>query len=118
MMPLSRLVGMSFGLLVWGAHFLACYILVAIVCQMGVGQSRWMGVPAAPLVVGLLTVAAAGLLLLDGLTDLAKIRRQGGVVDDGHPAGFLVASRLGISILSLVAVLWVGFSGIIVPACR
>jgi len=113
--PVTRLLAMMSGLIIWTAQFTAIYGITAIACARGHGQATYFGIGIVPLAIAvatLLAFAACGLVLVWSL----RARRRGHT--DPHPTDrFLQDATILISGLSLVAIAWQGLPALLVPSC-
>lgn len=119
----DSLIGMVAGPLVWAAHFLTCYILVAVACAFGfdavAGPGGWDAVRTALLIVSGIALAIIAMLIL-----LAWRRwlQAGGSetprdeVQARHR--FMAMGSLLLCFLSGVAVVYVAIPLMLLPMCR
>jgi hypothetical protein len=98
-----RAGGALFGPLVWAAHFLIVYASESLLCRLADGAAH----TALLAVATLLALAAV-------LVDVAAQRRRG---DGDDLGGFIAASRIGLDLLSVLAILLVALAGLALPAC-
>jgi hypothetical protein len=113
--PVTRLLAMMSGLIIWTAQFTAIYGITAVACARGYGQSTLFGVGIVPLAIAAATSVAfaiCGLVLVRALGERRRRR------DDPHPTDrFLQDATILISGLSLVAIAWQGLPALCVPSC-
>jgi uncharacterized membrane protein YidH (DUF202 family) len=102
---------MIVGPLVWGAHFTLSYALLSIGCALDWQRISLLGVDVIRLVLSALTAVAV--LLLIGLAVSGWHRWR--AAPEGTAERFSAGSALGLHILSLIAVIWVGMA---VPLMR
>lgn len=64
---LVRLLDPAFGFFVWSAHFLVVYIVTAVLCVLGLGAASADAQSTFMTTLGVVTVAAAAILLLHAI---------------------------------------------------
>jgi hypothetical protein len=105
-----RLVGSSFGFLVWAAHLLVVYVAEAVACQLSVVSVMS---PDAGLIVSLAAATAlAALIVVAHGWRLWRQRRA-----DGEQ-GFLARVAVGQDAIATLAILWQLIPLFTVPLCR
>lgn len=112
------------GPVIWSVHFMVVYLLVEAGCS-GSGQGLRLLDPPVPTVATLAATALAALALLVcarwsyrhwQASRHEPARRDGGLGGDG-PNGSLAFASFLLSLLGLVAVLFVGLPAVVLPAC-
>lgn len=97
---------------VWLAHFTFAYVMVSLVCSAGAAQREILGIALVPLTVGIATIAACALFVVQGCIDYRRWR--------AHEAGtqaFISAVSVLLCGLSALGVLWVAFPAFVLPPC-
>lgn len=116
----DSLIGMVAGPLIWAAHFVTCYTVVALACAFGFGtEGPWSAVTIA-----LVIVSAVALALIAALTLLAYRRwRQAG--SPGQPREpvqarhrFMAVSGMLLCILSGISLVYVSVPLFILSPCQ
>ena len=107
---LARLLDPAFGFFVWSAHFLIVYIAAAVLCVLGLGTASAQTQSTFMTSLGLVTVAAAALVLLHA----ARRYRQDRDVPDQR---FRMSITVGSDALAAVAILWQFFPILLAPVC-
>lgn len=118
----DSLIGMVATPLVWAAHFLVCYILVAVGCAFGfasAAEGEW-GLVRVTLVV----VTAVALAIIVGLTILAYrrwlqsggSRRPEGGEESRHR--FMSVAALLLGVLSGIGIVYVAVPLFVLPVCQ
>lgn len=90
---------------VWAAHFLLCYVLVALSCSFGWPQAM------VPGIAGITLAAVAALATLAWLSYRARRRPV------NEETVLFARVSLGLCALSAVALLWVAFPATVLPSC-
>ncbi|WP_274426426.1 hypothetical protein [Chelativorans sp. YIM 93263] len=118
----DSLVGMVAGPLVWGAHFLTCYIAIAVACAFEFetgGPGEWGTVKTI-----LLAVTGIALALIAVLILLAWHRwMQAGGFEKPRDSTqarhqFMAVGGLLLCFLSVVAVIYAAVPLFFLPACQ
>lgn len=91
---------------VWGTHFLVCYVLVSLACMYGREDAVLPGIAIA-------TTCALALLAMLAWHGFRLLRNVAG---DGNDA-LLARVGLALSAVSAVALSWVAFPAVVLPAC-
>ncbi len=113
--PMARLFAMTAGLLAWAAQFTVIYAVTAVICARGYGGESLAGFGIVPLTIVIATLLALGATALLLVLALRERRR---LADDADAnAQFVNYLTLIIAGFSLVAIVWQGLPGLIVPAC-
>jgi len=114
-LTLQRLITLLGAPLIWMAHFLACYVIVALVCALQLTDVYLLGLDPAQLGITIVTVLA--LLLMGGIA-IVNWRKW------THPSGpdpemscFFAANTLLLCMLSALALIWVAFPAVLLPTC-
>lgn len=96
--------------IIWGAHFLACYLLVSIACALGLAGARTG--------LALLTAIALALIAFAGWSNYRKWSRakQAGTQDAPLHA-FFALNAMMLSAMSALALSWVAFPSLMLPVC-
>ena len=97
---------------VWLAHFTSAYVLVSLVCSAGAAGRELFGFALVPLAVGVSTIAACTLFLVQGYIDYRRWR----ALEEGA-RGFTSIVSVLLCGLSAVGVLWVAFPAFVLPPC-
>lgn len=117
----DSLIGMVASPLVWAAHFLVCYTVVALACAFGFGteaDGEWGTVRTV-----LVIVSAGAVLIITGLTFLAFRRwRQSGGSEPPHDNRqerhqFMSVAGLLLSVLSGIGVVYTAIPLLVLPIC-
>jgi len=96
--------------LIWAVHFLFCYIVVSLACAFGMGN------PAVSITI--VTLIGASLLGLIGLFNARKWRATRNSDDSAATLDrFLSFNAMVLSVLSLIALIWVAFPTAVLPPC-
>ena len=118
----DSLIGMVASPLIWAAHFLICYTVVALACAFGFGLeagSEW-GVVRIILV----GVSLGAVLIIAGLTFLAYRRwRQSGGSESPQDHRqerhqFMSVAGLLLSVLSGIGVVYTAIPLLVLPICH
>lgn len=118
----DSLIGMVASPLVWAAHFLTCYTVVALACAFGFGTEaggEW-GIVRIVLVI----VSAVAVLIIAGLTSLAYLRwRQSGGSEPPHDHRqerhrFMSVAALLLGVLSGIGIVYAAIPLLIIPLCQ
>ncbi len=118
----DSLIGMVASPLVWVAHFLVCYIVVALACAFGFGTEAGGGWGTVGIV--LVMVSAGAVLIIAGLTFLAYRRwRQSGGSEPPHDHRqerhqFMSVAGLLLSVLSGIGIVYTAIPLLILPLCQ
>lgn len=118
----DSLIGMVAGPLVWAAHFLVCYIVVAAACAFGFSAANagaWGSVGTALLVVSgiaLAIIAVLTLLAWRRLLQAGAFETPKDEVQARHR--FMALAGLLLCFLSGVAVIYVAVPLLFLPVCR
>jgi len=118
----DSLIGMVAGPLIWAAHFLVCYTVVALACAFGFGIEAGGEWGAVRIV--LVIVSAGAVLIIAGLTFLAyrRWRLSGGSEpprDHRHERHrFMSVAALLLGVLSGIAVVYSAMPLLILPLCQ
>ena len=108
--PVSDLLFISFGPIVWAAHFFGLYLTEALLCSAPGpatgGQVRWIGA-------GLTVIALAVLMAF-----AVRSRDAFGFSDDRRTRTGALSSFAGpMTIISTLAVVWTSIPLFLLPAC-
>lgn len=122
-LPADSLVTMVAGPALWFAYFLAVYGLNALRCAFGI-EAQLFGTNLIGFAVAALSVLTTVLMLLLGVMGyrrrfgaaLRTAANDGPPGEDG-PVRFLAGAGLTLTLLSLVATVWVWIAVLMVPAC-
>jgi hypothetical protein len=107
--PLSAMLQMLAGPVIWFAQFVVLYGAEALICTPPLESSGAMtSVTIAA------TVAALGAL---GIFAAMIMRRPAAASRDHGDAGFLRTASLLLALLSAIAVIWVALPTAILPVC-
>lgn len=114
-LTLQRLITLVGAPIIWMAHFLACYVVVALVCALQLTDSRILGMDPAQL--GITIATGMALLLMGGiaLVQFRKWRYPSG--PDPELTRFFAANTLLLCGLSALALAWVAFPSMVLPTC-
>lgn len=105
-------------LLLWGGHFLFCYVVVAIACARGVGGAEILGVPWVHLATAIATAAVLALLGWSVLTQSLYLRRHRNAVgDQPERARFVAGTSAAVSAVSFLGTVWVALPIALLPVC-
>ncbi len=104
------LLDAMFGFFVWAAHLLAIYAGTALACQFGLGGASPAARAGTVTVLLLVTLAAAGIIVLHALR---RYRQQ----RDAPDRRFRMAMTLGCDTIATVAVAWQLLAILLVPLC-
>lgn len=123
LLPADSLVTMVAAPTLWFAYFLAVYGLNALRCALGI-DLQLFGTNLIQFTIGALSVLSIVLmLLLGGIgyrrrfgSGLREAANDGPPGEDG-PLRFLAGAGLSLTLLSLIATVWVWIATWIVPAC-
>lgn len=107
---LVRLLDPAFGFFVWSAHFLVVYIAAAVLCVLGLGMAGAAAQSTFMTTLGVVTVAAAAILLLHA----ARRYWQNRNLPDRR---FRMSVTIGCDALAAVAVLWQFFPILLASVC-
>ena len=97
---------------VWLAHFTFAYVLVSLVCSAGGAQREILGIALVPLTVGMATIAACAVFVLQGWVDYRRWRAH-----EAGTQGFISIVSVLLCGLSAIGVLWVAFPAFVLPPC-
>ena len=117
----DSLIGMVASPLVWAAHFLVCYTVVALACAFGFGTET--GGEWGIVRIVLLIVSAGAVLVIVGLCFLAYRRwRQSGGSEPPHDHRqerhqFMSVAALLLSVLSGIGVVYTAIPLFALPLC-
>jgi hypothetical protein len=111
----KRLLTLVGAPLIWIVHFVACYVIVSLVCASQPGQARFMGLPAALLGIAAITLIAGALIVWLAVASWRRLRRPPGAEPD--ISRFLAISTLLLCAISLLSMLWVAFPISMLPPC-
>lgn len=111
---LSRELSVIVAPLVWATHFVLSYVLLSIGCALDWQAARIFGLDLIRCLLLLLTAAAVVALLVL----LGTARRAGRSVRIGSRSRFMATIAGGLSILSLIAVIWIGLAIMLIPPCN
>ena len=103
------------GMLAWAAQFTAIYTVTSTLCERGWADAALFGIGVVPLIVSgvtLIALTAVGWVLWLSLGWSRQMDRETLAV-----ARFLNDTTMLVSALSLVAILWQGLPGLLVPPC-
>lgn len=118
----DSLIGMVASPLVWVAHFLICYIVVALACAFGFGAEA--GGEWGTVRIALVIFSAGAVLVIAGLTLLAYRRwRQSGGSEPPQDHRqerhrFMSMAGLMLSVLSGIAVVYESIPLLMLPLCQ
>lgn len=114
-LTLQRLITLVGAPIIWFAHFLGCYVIVALVCALQLTDARLLGLDPAEL--GVVIVTALALLLMGGIAAVnwRKWRQPSG--PDPEMSRFFAANTLLLCLLSALALAWVAFPTALLPTC-
>ena len=111
---MSVLIELSFGPLVWFAHFSTLYLAATVFCLDRWRGARLLGWPALDISIAILTLVAAGLIVLA----LSLWRRRPRQVEPQLlPPRFRDVVPPLLAGLSLIAIFWQASVAVLVPAC-
>ena len=109
-------------LVIWGAHFLFCYVWAAIACEKagrgaGLDSTQIAVLLASALALALIAIVAAGLMRVRGrsLTD-DDFEFEHNTPEERHR--FLSHMALMLSVLGAVAVIYVALPVLLLDSCR
>ena len=105
--PVSDLLRVFTGPVVWFAHFAAVYGAEALMCAPALGRPRLM--------TGLLVIATAVALAALGLFTWRLMRQHRTPASDN--AAFLRIAALSLAALSLLGLIWTTLPALWLPAC-
>lgn len=119
--PITRLLFMWSGLLVWAAHFTFIYGLAALSCARHLASAEMiagfnvlqLGIVAATI---LALVVTAGFMAVAWMRGAAAVRSDDGGWADTGP--FFRYTTVVIGALSLVAIAWNALPALLSPLCR
>lgn len=115
---LDHLVSMVVAPLIWSAHFVVCYVLVALVCALGWTEVRLLGMPLGVAGVALASLIALALLGYTAMLNIEKYRRAPTDASAANDASaFIALNSVLLCALSTVALLWVAFPAFMLPTC-
>jgi hypothetical protein len=113
----ARLVALCSGPIVWAAHLAIVYGAHTLLCARGYAGQMLLGVPLAPAIVVVATVAAllslAGVMLAPRLKSAPPRRRA----DRDPPNSFEVRVMRLLALLSAIGVAWAGATAFIIAPC-
>lgn len=114
-LTLQRLITLVGAPIIWMAHFIVCYVAVSLVCALQLTDSRVLGINPAQFAVAVATLLA--LLLMGGMAavQFRKWRHPSG--PDPEMTRFFAANTLLLCALSALALVWVAFPSVVLPAC-
>jgi hypothetical protein len=114
-LTLQRLITLVGAPVIWMAHFVICYIVVSLVCALQLTETRIVGMNPAQFGVAVATLLA--LLLMGGMAvvQFRKWRDPSG--PDPELTRFFAANTLLLCGLSALALVWVAFPSVLLPAC-
>lgn len=103
------------GLLIWAAYFGFVYVFNALACARSFHRLHLLGFSVVPLtILSGAAIAATGVLVLMFIA----LRGPDHVEDTrDSSADFLRHLAVGVALLSLLAIGWIGLPAIIVPPC-
>ena len=112
---MQRMITLVGAPIIWMAHFVICYVIVALVCALQLNDARILGLDPAQLGVAIATALA--LLLMGGIAavNLRTWRHPSG--PDPEISRFFAANTLLLCSLSAVALIWVAFPTALLPTC-
>ncbi len=114
-LTLQRMITLVGAPIIWFAHFLACYVIVALVCALQLADTRLLGLDPAEL--GVVIATALALLLMGGIAVVNWRRWRQPPGPDTEINRFLAANTLLLCLLSALALLWVAFPTALLPTC-
>lgn len=115
---LDHLLSMVAAPVIWGIHFVVCYVLVSLVCALGWSELRLLGMPLGHAGVALASLIALILLGYTAALNIEKYRRAPSDASDADdPAPFIALNSVLLCALSTVALVWVAFPALMLPAC-
>lgn len=107
--PFTRAFLLLFsGPMIWAGHFLAVYVLAALVCARGVAHVEWFGGGIAQWGIGAMTLAAVAAI---GAIALRQRRTEGQIPP------FVAWATLTLGWLSVLAIIWEALPTYVVPTC-
>lgn len=95
------------GPLIWAAHFLAVYVLVALACARHFADVEWFGADAVSWGIGMATLA--------GLAGIAAVATR--VAGNGAGTSFVSWTTMSVGGLSALAIVWETIPALIMPMC-
>jgi hypothetical protein len=114
--PAFEMLRNAAGLALWAVHFGVIYAINALACERGLAGTRLLGLPWAPALIGLATLAALlplGLVLWSAVSRLGQPLTEGGEAEPRFTRWFAAATA-GYAIL---AVLFQAAPALLVPPC-
>ncbi|HEY0848061.1 MAG TPA: hypothetical protein VGE12_22030 [Noviherbaspirillum sp.] len=96
------------GPIIWAAHFVAVYVLVALACARQFAQAAWLGIGLVSWGIALLTFAGVA-----GIVAIAA-RQYDGRSGQGEFERWITVTAAGLSILAIV---WEAIPAVILPPC-
>ncbi|MBZ2205671.1 hypothetical protein [Massilia soli] len=114
-LTLRRLLALVGAPLIWIVHFVVCYAIVALICASQLSEQRIMGLDAAQFGVAVATLVAGALILSIAVASFRQWRNPPG--PDVEISNFFAVNTLLLCAISVLAMLWVAFPTLILPAC-
>lgn len=112
---LKRLLTLVGAPLIWIVHFVACYVIVSLVCASPPDEYRFIGLNAAELGVAASTLLAGALIIAIAVASQRRWRHPPG--PDPDISRFFAIATLLLCAISLLSMLWVAFPTSILPTC-
>jgi hypothetical protein len=118
--PSTLWMGLLTGPIVYALYFIVGYLLVEMACQTGVLQTTVGGLSLYAVIVLALTLFAALVTLLTGLSNFRRWRQHAAdhATDTDHASPFMVFGSLLLSILFTSLILLTGIPILVIQSCR
>ncbi len=113
---LKRLLTLVGAPIIWIVHFVACYVMVSLVCLTRLTRAPIVvGLNAAELGIAVATLIAGALIVIIAVASLRRWRDP--PRPDPDIDRFFAVCTLLLCAISLLSMLWVAFPTSILPTC-
>lgn len=118
--PSTLWMGLLTGPIVYALYFIVGYLVVEMACQTGVLQTAVGGLSLYAVIVLVLTLFAALVTLLTGLSNFRRWRQHATdhAIDTDHASPFMVFGSILLSILFTSLILLTGIPVLVIQSCR
>ncbi len=112
----DRLLSLIAAPVIWGVHFVVCYVAVSLACDRHAPAATWI-----------IALATLGALALIGYIVLINYRKwrlarrlaadHAGTMPDAALQAFFALNSLMLCGLSAIALMWVAYPAAVLPIC-